>query len=112
MLAEQDRLKLPQRRMRGARYRSKGDQGKPAAAVTFGFQQVIPCVNRLADRWLSLGVPGRWHGGPAGPHDRIPSLALQPIGLAYPGFRSTTYQDRFFVIGGMYAVRVASASAI
>jgi hypothetical protein len=55
------------------------------------------------------GFSGRGHRWPARPHDRVPGLAFQPVGLPDLGLGGTPDQDRLPVVVGVDAVRLPDA---
>ena len=87
---------------------AEGDQRNTVTAVAFGLKQIIAAVYRLRDCGLCLGFARRWHRRAAGPHDRIPCLAFQPIGLADFRFRCASDEDRFLEVAIVDAVSIAN----
>jgi hypothetical protein len=57
----------------------------------------------------NLRVAARgWHRRTAGPHDRVPSFAFQPVGFADLGLGGAADQHRFLVVGFVNSVRVTN----
>ena len=69
-------------------------------------QKVEAAVDGLADRRLGLRIARGWHRGSACPHDGVPGLAFEPIGLADLCLGGTADQDKFAVLTVVQAVRV------
>jgi hypothetical protein len=57
----------------------------------------------------ACGSPGRRHRRTAGPHDRVPGLAFQPIGLADLCLGNPADKLRFPKLAIVQPVRVAEA---
>lgn len=72
-------------------------------------QEIEAAVDGLSDCRLGLRVAGRGHRRAAGPHDRVPSLAFQLVGLADFRLGRAADQDRFPVVAFVDSVRVPDA---
>ncbi|MGY4380467.1 hypothetical protein ACVWZ3_008106 [Bradyrhizobium sp. i1.3.6] len=102
-------FKFPDWRIEWPFDRAQRHQRDAPATIAFGFDQVVTGIERLSDCRVCLWLARRRHRRAAGPHDRIPSIAFQPISFAQLGLSGFPDQDGFAVVARVQAVRLADA---
>ena len=102
-------LELPYRRRGGLLKAAQRHDGDPAAAIAFCLEQVVTTVDGFPDRRLGLGIAGRGHCGAASPHNCVPGLTFQPVGLADLRLGRATNQNRLLEVIGMQPMSIPNA---